>query len=111
MQPFPIVRIRGELAARGAVVTLLRVKAGRRARVRVTCRGSGCPVKRLRRGPGRLAAFHRFLPAGTRITVRVTRPDRIGKHVRIRIRAGRPPARIDACIVPGTSGASACPAP
>ena len=104
-------RVRGELAARGAFITLLRVKAEPRARVRVTCRGDGCPVKHLRRGPGRLSAFHRFLPAGTRIVIRITRPERIGKHVRIRIRAGRPPARIDGCILPGTKGSSPCPTP
>ena len=111
MSPFPVVRIRGELAERGVRVTLLRVTAGRRAVVRVRCRGRGCPVARLRRGPGRLAAFQRFLPAGLRITIRVTRPNRIGKHVRLRIRDGRPPARIDACILPGTSTPAPCPAP
>jgi hypothetical protein len=110
MEPFPVVRIRGELAERGVRVTLLRVTAGRRADVRVTCRGRGCPVLRLRRGPGRLTAFQRFLPAGMRITIRVTRPNRIGKHVRLRIRDGRPPARVDACILPGTSTPAPCPA-
>ena len=109
MDPFPVVRIRGELARGGARVKLLRVTAGRRAVVRVRCRGRGCPVRRVRRKPGRLTKFERFLPAGTRITIRVTRPERIGKYVRLRIRDGRPPARTDACVVPGTSGPSPCP--
>ena len=109
MRPFPVVRIRGALAWRGAVVTLLRVTAGSRSVVSVRCQGSGCPVKRLRRGPGRLTPFHRFLPAGTRITIRVTRRNRIGKHVRLRIRDGRPPARIDACVLPGSRAPVECP--
>jgi len=109
MEPFPVVRVRGELAPGGARVRVLRVTAGRRAVVRVRCKGSGCPVRRLRRKPGRIGRFERFLPAGTRITLRVTRPERIGKYVRLRIRAGRPPARTDACVVPGTSGPSPCP--
>ena len=109
MEPFPIVRIRGELARGGARVRLLQVTAGRRAVVRVRCKGRGCPVRRLRRKPGRIGKFERFLPTGTRITIRVTRPERIGKYVRLRIRAGRPPARTDACVVPGTPGPSPCP--
>ena len=43
MEPFPVVRIRGELARGGARVRLLQVTAGRRAVVRVRCKGRGCP--------------------------------------------------------------------
>ena len=68
-------------------------------------------MRRLARGPGRLAAFQRFLPAGMRITIRVTRPERIGKHVRLRIRDGRAPARVDACLLPGSPRPAPCPAP
>jgi hypothetical protein len=109
MEPFPVVRIRGELARGGARVRLLRVTAGRRAVVRIRCKGRGCPVRRLRRKPGRIGKFERFLPTGTRVTIRVTRPERIGKYVRLRIRAGRPPARTDACVVPGTPDPTPCP--
>jgi hypothetical protein len=111
LRPFPVVRIRGELADGGALLTLMRVKAPRRAVVRVSCRGDGCPAKSLRRRPGRIAAYERFLPAGTRIVVRVTRPERIGKYVRLRIREGRAPARRDACLLPGSPRPAPCPVP
>ena len=79
--------------------------------MRVSCRGDGCPVGRLRRRPGRIAAFERFLPAGMRIVVRVTRRERIGKYVRLRIRDGRAPARRDACLLPGSPRPAPCPVP
>ena len=92
-------------------MSLLRVRAPRRATVRVSCRGEGCPVERLRRRPGRIAGFERFLPAGMRIVVRVTRRERIGKYVRLRIREGRAPARRDACLLPGSPRPAPCPVP
>jgi hypothetical protein len=108
--PFPVVRIRGYSAARGARVTLLKVTAPRGVRVVVGCDGSGCPSMRRRtRAPGRIRALERFLVAGTRITIRVRRPGYIGKYVRIRIRAGGPPSRRDACLMPGSARAVTCP--
>jgi hypothetical protein len=110
LRPFPVVRIRGYVAARGARVTLLKVAAPSRVRVLLRCEGRGCPVVRRRaRPPGRIRALERFLPAGTRITIRVIRPGYIGKYVRIRIRAGRPPSRRDACLMPGSTRAVTCP--
>jgi hypothetical protein len=110
LRPFPVVRIKGFVRNRGARVTLLRVTAPRRARVRVRCAGRGCPVRRLARGRGRIGAFERFLRARTRITIRVTRPGFVGKHVRLVVRSARPPARRDACVLPGSARAVACPA-
>jgi hypothetical protein len=109
LRPFPVVRIKGSVVRRGARVTLLRVTASRRAKVRVRCRGKGCPVRRLSRRRGRIGAFERFLRARVRITIRVSRPGFVGKHVRLVIRAGRPPARRDACIMPGDTRAVTCP--
>jgi hypothetical protein len=110
LQPFPVVRIRGSLAPRGANVNLLRVTAPSGATVTVGCAGSGCPLRRLKTGPGRLRAFERFLSAGLRITIRVRREEYVGKYVRLKVRAGRPPARRDACLVPGSPGPDSCPA-
>ena len=110
LQPFPVVRIRGSLAPRGANVNLLRVTAPSGATVTVGCAGDGCPIGRLKTGPGRLRAFERFLPAGLRITIRVRREEFVGKYVRLRVRAGRPPARRDACLIPGSQGPDSCPA-
>jgi hypothetical protein len=111
LRPFPVVRIRGLLVDGGAEVTLLRVTAPRGSSVRVRCRRSGCPLRRRTLGVGRIRAFERFLPAGVRITLRVTKPGFIGKHVRILIRDGRPPARRDSCLLPGRKRAVTCPRP
>jgi hypothetical protein len=107
--PFPVVRIRGSIAARGAVVTLLRVTAPRAAAVSVRCAGDGCPIRRRTRGDGRIRALERFLPAGVRIAIRVHRRGYIGKYVHFRIRAGKPPARRDACVLSASSPPVACP--
>ena len=111
MRPFPVVRIKGLLVDGGAQVTLLRVTAPRRSKVVVRCRRSGCPLRRAHAAVGRLRPFERFLPAGVRITIRVWRPGRIGKHVRIRIRDGKAPARRDSCLLPGSRQATTCPLP
>lgn len=109
LRPFPVVRLRGSIVARGVVLTLLRVTAPRTARVSLRCTGAGCPARRLTRRPGRIRRFERFLPARTRITIRVRRPGYIGKYVRVTIRAGKPPARRDACVVPGSRRPVECP--
>ena len=108
LDPFPVVRVRGFVAARGARISLLRVSAPRRATVRIRCVGDGCPIRRRTRHAGRIRALERFLPAGLRITVRVTRPGHVGKYVRLVIRARRPPSRHDACLLPGSRRAVSC---
>lgn len=110
LRPFPVVRIRGYVAARGARVTLLKIAAPSGVTVLLRCEGRRCPMARRRsRTTGRIRALERFLPAGTRITIRVIRPGYIGKYVRIRIRAGGPPSRRDACLMPGSTRAVTCP--
>jgi hypothetical protein len=109
LRPFPVVRVRGSIARRGSIVTLLRVTAPRGSVVYVRCSGGGCPVRRLARRPGRIRVLERFLPARTSITIRVRRPGYVGKYVRLTIRAGERPARRDACVVPGSSRPVACP--
>jgi len=110
LKPFPVVRIRGSVARGGARVSLLRVTGPYRAVVKIRCAGARCPFKERARRPGRVRAFERFLPAGIRITIRVRRQARVGKFVRLKVRAGKPPARRDACLVPGKSQPVDCPA-
>jgi hypothetical protein len=110
LQPFPVVRIRGSLADRGANVTVLRVSAPTSATVSVRCSGDGCPIRRVKTKRGRLRAFERFLRAGVRITIRVRRQGYVGKYVRLTIQAGGPPARHDACVLPGDRRPVECPA-
>ena len=111
MRPAPVVRIRGRTTPGGARITLLTVRAPRGARISLTCRGRSCPAKKWARATTltRLLRFQRVLAAGTRLTIRVTKPGRIGKYTRIVIREGQPPARRDRCLVPGSSKPRRCP--
>jgi PKD repeat protein len=105
IRPFPVVRIAGVVLPDGALVRILSVRAPRGARVLVRCRGPGCParsVARSSRAP--LVRFHRFerrLRAGVTLELFVRKGARIGKYTRFRIRAGKPPARVDRCLTPG----------
>ena len=112
MAPFPVVRYAGALTRRGARLTLFSVRAPRGgARVAARCLGRGCPRPQALRASGvrRLVALQRSYRAGVRIVVRITGRNRIGKYVRITIRKGRPPARRDACVWPGSRVPRACP--
>ena len=100
LRPFPVVRVKGRLVARGAKVTLLRVRAPARAKVDVRCARRECRVHKRFSGSRRIRRLERVLPAGTRITVRIWRTAQIGKYDRLRIRAGSPPRR-DARLRPG----------
>jgi hypothetical protein len=112
MRPAPVVRIRGRTTVGGARITLLSVKAPRGARISLTCRGSSCPVKRWAKATAitRLLRFERVLAAGTKLTIRVTKPGRIGKYTEIVIRSIKAPWRRDRCLVPGSSRPRRCPA-
>jgi PKD domain len=105
MRPFPLVRIAGVVLDDGALVRILSVRAARGARVRVRCRGRGCPARAVARTSAtRLVRFHTFerkLKAGVRLELFVRAAGRIGKYTRFRIRAGEAPARVDRCLVPG----------
>jgi hypothetical protein len=112
MRPFPLVRIRGWLTSRGAMIEALTVRGPRGVSISVRCDGRGCPRGRLARSAKvtRLKAFHGFLPAGARLEIRVTRPGFVGKHTLIRIRRGKAPVRRDRCLLPGSGRPRACPA-
>jgi hypothetical protein len=122
MQPFPIVRIAGIVTGSGVKLSLLTALAPVGARVRVTCRGRGCPTasesrvasssSRKHRPAMVLIAFRRFqrsLGAGTILEVRISKPGRIGKYTRFSIRRGKLPVRLDSCIGPAGIKPIACP--
>jgi hypothetical protein len=94
-------------------VTLLGVRGPKGMRVAVRCRGRDCPWRRRSvraRDEGvRFRRLQRRLRAGTVIEVLATRAGTIGKYTRFRIRRGRAPARVDACVAPGAKRPSACP--
>ncbi|HEY3020485.1 MAG TPA: PKD domain-containing protein [Solirubrobacteraceae bacterium] len=117
MMPFPVIRLRGRLTARGVAVQLLTVRAGRGARIEARCTGRGCPrsTRRLVTFTGRaeqrvvaLRRLQRRLPAGAVIEIRVSQASRIGKFTRFVVRRGRPPLRVDLCLPPGSSAPRAC---
>jgi hypothetical protein len=102
MKPFPRVRMRGRLTFTGARITLFSVRAPKKARITVRCRGD-CPRSRWsnRKRKHRLTrvrAFQRSVVAGTRITVTVTRRGFIGMRTVFVIRRGQVPLRVDRCI-------------
>ena len=114
MSPYPVVRLAGRLTVNGARVRRLSVsRAPRCAVVAVSCRGRSCPARRVSRFMGRRALrfrrFERRLPAGTVLTVRISKGDSIGKFTEFRIRAGKAPLRRDRCLRPGERRGSACP--
>ncbi|MEA2377835.1 MAG: hypothetical protein QOD13_1742, partial [Thermoleophilaceae bacterium] len=103
--PAPLVRVVGQPTPTGAHLDLLTVTAPKGAHVGVRCRGRSCPYKHKRfTSKGKrvtLRALSRSYPDGTVIEVRVTKSETIGKFTRLRIRAGRSPARLDRCLQPG----------
>jgi hypothetical protein len=57
----------------------------------------------------RVRRLERLLRPGVRIEVFVTKANVIGKYTRFRIRRGKPPARVDRCVRPGSSRPVRCP--
>lgn len=114
IRPFPRVRIQGRLTRRGATFTRITVTAPRGTRVTATCAGRGCPAGTRatigRAGVLRLTGLLGTYRAGTRIVIRATRGDAIGKHTTIVVRRGRPPLRADRCLRPGATVPTRCPA-
>jgi hypothetical protein len=112
MKPFPVVRISGRLTSTGAQITRLTVRASKRASIDVRCRGRSCPNRKFARATSlrRLKQFERHLRAGTRLTIVVSKPGRIGKWTKITIRRGAVPKRLDQCSYPGRERPAACPA-
>jgi PKD domain len=114
MTPFPIVRIAGRLLPRGALVRVLVVTAPRGAVVTALCRGTGCPLRPIRRRshgrPVRIRGLERRLAARTRLEILVRQRGLVGKYTRFRIRAGgRAPLRADRCLLPGRRTPVDCP--
>ncbi len=113
LSPFPVITLGGRLTKRGADIRLLSVRAPVCSRVRVSCRGVGCPAKRTSAYAGRktlrIRRFERKLRAGIVLTVRVSKGDRIGKLTQFRIRKQKEPTRSDTCLRPGETAGSRCP--
>ena len=120
MAPFPVVRIAGVLTSSGANLSLITAQAPRGARVRVSCRGRGCPTAsesrlvglssgKRRAGVLVFRRFERSLPAGVILEIRISKPGSIGKYTRFTIRRGKLPARVDSCLDPAGLRPIPCP--
>jgi hypothetical protein len=121
MQPFPIVRIAGSDTPFGVRLSLLSAQAPVGARITLTCRGGGCPLKQEIRvvasAHSKAGAvvfvfkrFERTLRAGIVLQIRVWKPGQIGKYTSFTVRRGKLPVRVDTCLDPTTSKPIACPA-
>lgn len=120
MTPFPLVRLSGRVTPTGAKVQILSVRAPRGATIRVRvkprcAKGARCPVKVgsvtvSRTGSVRFKRFEIAYGAGTTIEIRVSQAGLVGKYTRFTVRRGKAPQRLDRCLRPGTTKASACTA-
>jgi PKD repeat protein len=117
MSPFPVIRMAGRYYEGGVRVRLLSVAAASSATVRIRCQGKGCAFTARTYRPRSVAAsrllrvrsLERRLRVGTRIVITVTRAGSIGKYTRFQIRRGKPPARVDRCMLPGSGKPMRCP--
>lgn len=109
ISPFPVLLVSGRVAGSVTTVTTLRLRRlPRGATIGTSCRGRGCPYRnsstRLRKGSTmQLRRLQRPLRAGAVIVVTVRKGKTLGKYVRLRIRRGAAPARLDRCVRPGSS--------
>ena len=105
LNPAPLVRVVGVPTSRGSQLSLISVLAPKGAHVGVRCKGGACPYKHKRfTSKGKrviLRALSGSYVEGNVIEIRVTRFETMGKITRLRVRAGKRPARLDRCIVPG----------
>jgi hypothetical protein len=99
--------------------TTLTVRPARAGdRIRLTCKGRGCPLARktvrVRKDAKRLSLLRHIgrarLRKGAVLRLRVTRPETVGRVHTWRIRAPKPPKLVRRCVRPGEKKPTACPA-
>jgi hypothetical protein len=117
MKPFPTVLFPGLAYRTRTVFKALTIKSVERGnRVLVRCRGRGCPTRSLRvrvkaSGTLRPRKFRTFAlrpRAVLRVFVMAPATNELGKYVKFRVRAGRPPRRTDSCVAPGRFAVRSC---
>jgi hypothetical protein len=113
LTPFPVLLIVGRLRGSRTQITEFTVRAPRRARVSVRCKGKRCPFRLVRGQVGkrkrlRFRRAQRTFRAGQRLEIRVTGRNRIGKFTRVSFRRARAPRRSDQCLIPPTKGPQPC---
>jgi hypothetical protein len=113
IRPKPVVRVRGRLTANGANLSSLTVRGPRGVKITVSCSGRGCPVRTYSRTSDKLThltKFERVIPAGTRLTIKISKPGGyISKVTVLEIRRGSAPMRRDGCLWPAKKKLQRCP--
>ena len=117
LSPFPVVRIAGVARRNSTKIRVFSVLTPLGASVNARCSSRKCRRRPLRTqslgaSPATLLRLHEFertLPAGTRLTVSVTRVGYVGKYTRFVLRARKAPKRTDLCYVPGKDQPLRCP--
>jgi PKD repeat protein len=114
LTPFPIVRMAGHIGKRGTRFRLLTVDVPGGSTVTVRCSGKGCPFKKNTRAARAARKLRirqlekRMLRSGVTIKIFVTQAGTIGKYTSIKIRGGKPPKRVDRCLMPGSMRPAKC---
>jgi hypothetical protein len=111
IDPFPVIRISGRFRGRRTTLTRVTVRAPKGTRIRINCKGRGCPYKRRAIAVRllRIRALQRVYRPRATIELRVTEPGKIGKYTRLRTRRGKAPVRLDRCLMPGRTRPVRCP--
>ena len=109
MRPFPTIRVTGRFTGSRTTLTRVAVRAPRTSRITTRCRPVRCTSAAPTGSRRRLAVLERRFAAGTIVEIAITTSGRYGKHVRMRMRSGAPPARVDACAIPRRTRAVTCP--
>jgi PKD repeat protein len=122
LTPFPIVRLAGRIGKRGTSFRVMTVDAPDGSTVTVRCFGRSCPFTKSTRAAkaGERLVYasrkvrirkleRRLLRAGVTIKIYVTKAGTIGKYTSIKIRGGKPPKRVDRCLMPSSLKPVQCP--
>ena len=113
LSPVAIVRLTARVMRGGTFIRRLGVRAPEGSRVRLRCRGGGCPYRRrsvtVGPKPVRFRRLERVLRPGAVIEIFVRKAGGMGKYTRFRVRTRRRPARMDACVTAGASRPTRCP--
>ena len=111
IDPFPVVRISGRFTRKRTKLTRVTVNAPRGTRIRVNCKGRGCPYRRKAIAVKlvRIPKLQRSYRPNATIEIRVTQPRKIGKYTRVKTRRGKAPLRIDRCLKPNSTRPVRCP--
>jgi len=111
IDPFPVVRIAGRFKGRRTTLTRVTVNAPRGARIRIACKGRGCPYRRkaLATKLLRVRSLQRTYRPQATIEIRVTQTRKIGRYTRLTTRRDKAPLRLDRCLMPGKTRPVKCP--